>query len=110
MVRWLVIGGAVVVAFTVFSVIDMLMTDRRRFRALNKPIWALLILLLPVVGGALWLVLGKARRGPNRPAQRIAPDDDPAFLRGLARDKDQDERIRKLEQELSELDDDPPKE
>jgi hypothetical protein len=38
--------------------------------------------------------------------KQLAPDDDPAFLRGLGKDKEQEERIRRLEQELAELDDD----
>lgn len=106
MVRlWVVLIG-VVVAFTVFAIIDLIMTDKTRVRALNKPLWALIILILPALGGILWLALGKSRGGPSRPARSMAPDDDPAFLRGLGRDKEQDERIRRLEQELSELDDD----
>jgi hypothetical protein len=36
----------------------------------------------------------------------MAPDDDPAFLRSLGSDQEQDERIRQLEQELADLDDD----
>jgi hypothetical protein len=106
MVRlWVVLIG-VVVAFTVFAIIDLIMTDKSRVRALNKPLWALIILFLPALGGILWLALGKSRGGPPRQAKSVAPDDDPAFLKGLGRDKEQDERIRRLEQELSELDDD----
>ncbi|WP_213815560.1 PLD nuclease N-terminal domain-containing protein [Glaciihabitans sp. dw_435] len=106
MARLLVVLGVAIVAFTVFSLIDVLMTDKTRFRALNKPIWFFVVLILPALGGILWFAIGKARRGASGPARQLAPDDDPTFLRGLARDKDQDERIRRLEQELSELDDD----
>lgn len=106
MARLLVVVAGVVIAFTVFTVIDLLMTDRTRLRALNKPLWALIVIVLPVLGGILWFVLGKARGDQAAPAGRLAPDDDPEFLKGLGRDKEQDERIRRLEQELSELDDD----
>jgi hypothetical protein len=106
MARLLVVLVGIVVAFTIFSLIDLLMTEKSRVRALNKPLWALIIIVLPILGGILWLALGKSRSGPSKPAQRLAPDDDPAFLKGLGRDKEQDERIRRLEQELSELDDD----
>lgn len=106
MARLLVVLGGILVAFTIFSVIDLLMTEKARVRALNKPLWAIVILILPGLGGILWLALGKARGGSGTTAQRIAPDDDPAFLKGLNKDRDQDERIRRLEQELSELDDD----
>jgi uncharacterized protein YigA (DUF484 family) len=40
-----------------------------------------------------------------RGARTVAPDDDPEFLNRLRRDRDQEARIRKLEQELAELDD-----
>jgi hypothetical protein len=106
MARLLVVLGGVVIAFLVFSLIDLIMTERTRVRALNKPLWALLIIVLPIVGGLLWQFLGKSRGGATGPARTIAPDDDPAFLRGLGRDKEQEERIRRLEKELSELDDD----
>jgi len=106
MARLLVVLVGVLVAFTVFSLIDLLMTEKTRLRALNKPLWAIIIIVLPALGGILWFALGKARNGPSTTAQRLAPDDDPAFLQGLGRDKETDERIRRLEQELSELDDD----
>ena len=107
MVRLYVVVAVAIVAFTVFTLIDLVMTDRTRVRALNKLAWALIILILPAIGGILWLSIGKARNGGGAPA-RVAPDDDPEFLRGLGRDqerdKETDERIRRLEQELSELD------
>ncbi|PRY67039.1 phospholipase D-like protein [Glaciihabitans tibetensis] len=106
MARLLVVLVGVLVAFTVFALIDLLMTEKSRVRALNKPLWALVIIVLPALGGILWLALGKSRNGPSTVARSTAPDDDPAFLKGLGRDKEQDERIRRLEQELSELDDD----
>lgn len=112
MPRLLVVLGVVAVAFWVYSVVDVLMTDRSRFRAFPKQVWALVVGLLPVIGGVLWLVVGKARRrgGVVRP---IAPDDDPTFLRTLSADElakraEQDDRLRRLEQELADLDDDPP--
>jgi hypothetical protein len=61
------------------------------------------------VGAILWFTVGRGRRDENVPRRTIAPDDDPAFLKNLRRDEEQDERIRRLEQELADLDDDPPK-
>jgi len=46
----------------------------------------------------------------NRPGYGpVAPDDDPAFLRQLNKDQEQEQRIRDLEERLAELDDDDPK-
>lgn len=110
MPRFLVVLFVVVIALVVFSLVDLAMTDKSRVRALNKPLWVIVILLLPAIGAVLWLTLGKARRGLAGPSRRLGPDDDPTFLNGLLRNHDQDERIRRLEQELSELDDDTGKE
>ena len=109
MARLLVVLPFLVLALDVFGIVDVILTDIKRVRALNKPIWVILILLLPVIGAILWFAVGKARRDPAGERRTIAPDDDPAFLRNIRRDEEQDERIRRLEQELSDLDDDPPK-
>lgn len=107
MARLLLVLAAVVVAFTVYALIDLLMTERSRVRALNKPLWAVIIILLPLIGGLLWITLGKSR-GQGGGSRLIAPDDDPAFLQGLGQDREAEERIRRLEQELADLDDDSP--
>ena len=102
---WLVLA-VIAVALTIFTLIDVILTDRARVRGVPKAAWVL-IAILPVIGAILWFSIG---RGPARAAAPtyVAPDDDLAFLRDLSAKEDQDERIRRLEQELSELDDDPP--
>ncbi len=102
MARFWVILAVVAVAFIVYSLVDCAMADRARIRGPRKPIWLLLILVLPVIGSLLWFFIGRGRvEGSRRPATRIiAPDDDPTFLAGLRRDTDQDERIRRLEEEF----------
>jgi hypothetical protein len=110
MARFLVVLAVVAVAFTVYTLVDVLMTDRSRVRGLTKPIWAILVVLLPVVGGLLWLLIGKARRTSGG-SRVIAPDDDPDFLGSInredaARRAEHEERLRRLEQELADLDDD----
>jgi hypothetical protein len=106
--RLFIILGVVLLALIVFSLVDVIMTDKQRVRALNKPLW-LLIVLIPLIGALLWFFLGKERRSGSGEPRPLAPDDDPGFLRTIRRDEEQDERIRRLEQELAELDDDPPK-
>ena len=110
MSRLFVIVPVIVVALDVFSIIDIITIDERRVRGLPKFLWVAIVVFLPIAGVILWFTIGRARAegggGQRRP---IAPDDDPNFLRNLRRDEEADERIRRLEQELSELDDDPPK-
>jgi hypothetical protein len=113
-----VLGPLLVIAlaFYVFALVDLALIDRSRVRGLAKPAWILVVLLLPIVGAVLWFAVGRIRlsdmgggssfdrRGP------IAPDDDPAFLNRLGREKDLEDRLEQLEKELRDLDDEPPKE
>jgi hypothetical protein len=108
--RLFVIIFVVALALIVFAVVDVILTESRRVRALNKPIWVAIIIVVPIIGALLWFLLGKERKDRGGEPRQVAPDDDPNFLRNLRRDEEQDERIRRLEQELAELDDDPPKE
>jgi hypothetical protein len=106
MVRVYLVVGLAAVIFSIYAVIDCAMTDHRRARGIPKPLWVLVILLLPVIGAVLWFVVGKDRSSGKAQRRVMAPDDDPTFLKRLGTDQEQDERIRKLEQELAELDDD----
>jgi ABC-type Na+ efflux pump permease subunit len=108
MARLLVVLPFLVLTLDVFAIVDVMLIDRSRIRVLNRVFWVILIVLLPVIGAILWLVLGRERRGGSAERRTIAPDDDPAFLKNLRRDEEQDDRIRRLEQELADLDDDPP--
>ncbi len=92
----------------VFAIIDLVLIERGRVRAFPKFLWLLIILVVPFVGALLWFLVGRERRDRGGERRTVAPDDDPAFLRNLRRDEEQDERIRRLEQELADLDDDPP--
>ncbi len=104
MVRVLLLLVPLAVAFWVYSVVDCAMQPPTRHRGVSKPTWLVITMLLPVVGGVLWFVTGRAR------AVRAvrAPDDDPAFLHSLGSHAEQDERIRRLEEELARLDDEDP--
>ena len=106
MTRLLVVLAFALVAVDVFSIVDVALTDRSRVRALPKALWIIVILLLPVIGVVLWFMLGKARSTSSGRTRTVAPDDDPDFLRTMRAKEEQDERIRRLEQELADLDDD----
>lgn len=100
-------AGALAIGFWVYAVIDCALTDARRARGIPKGAWVLVVVVLNVVGGALWFIVGKDRSA-GRGGSRVdrAPDDDPTFLRSIAADADQEERIRQLEKEIADLDDD----
>jgi hypothetical protein len=108
MVRlWIVLGVAAAV-FYIYSVADCAFFDRSRVRGLPKPAWLVIIILFPVIGGVLWFAIGRGRRRHQEARRSSAPDDDPEFLKRLGQDKEQEERIRQLEKELSDLDDNGP--
>jgi len=99
--------AVVVVAVTIFAIVDSAMTRKERVRGISKALWILVILIFPVVGPILWFTIGKDRSsGAKATGRRLGPDDDPDFLRRLGSGADQDERIRRLEQELADLDSD----
>jgi hypothetical protein len=112
MTRVYVLIFVAVVAATVWSIVDIALIEPRRVRGLPKGGWIVLVLLLPVVGAVLWFLLGRERltaAGRYAAMGPVAPDDDPAFLRQLNKDQEQEQRIRDLEERLAELDDDDPK-
>ncbi|WP_309128395.1 PLDc N-terminal domain-containing protein [Microbacterium sp.] len=103
MARILIIGGFLAVLFWVFSIVDCAVQPAERHRGVSKAKWVLIVVLLPVIGGILWFAIGRRRPGHDD-SPLFRPDDDPEFLRGISR-KEQDARIKQLEEELARLDD-----
>lgn len=79
-------------ALSVYAFIDCISTPDNEVRHMPKPLWAILVLLFPLVGSLSWIIAGK-RRSPaaegwsgvrnTRTHQWVAPDDNPEFLRSL---------------------------
>ena len=103
MARVYLILALLLTAFWVYSIVDCAVQPPTRHRGVSKPVWMLIVILLPVVGGILWFWIGRTRARTLAPAFR-APDDNPEFLGRLGSISDQDERIRRLEEELAALD------
>jgi len=91
-VRSLIIP-ALVLAFTVYCLIDVIRSEDSDIRGLPKLAWVFIVLLFPVAGGAAWFLAGRPRgtKPPGtdritRPKPRVlGPDDDPDFLRTIRR-------------------------
>lgn len=106
MVRFIIIGVVLATAFTLYSLVDAAVTDSARSRGVSKPVWVVLIVVLPVIGGILWFTIGKGARSENLAAQRrAAPDEDPRFTGTRLSDSELDDHMRELEDRLRELDD-----
>ena len=93
MARALIIVVVILVAFLVYAVIDAILIDKARIRALPRAVWVV-ICFIPALGGILWFFVGRGAAnkngrggvasyfGPSRTGPS-APDDDIDFLRGL---------------------------
>jgi hypothetical protein len=68
---------------SIYAFIDCVTTDEKEIRYLPKPLWAILVLLFPLVGSAGWLIVGRDRAAARRGGGWVAPDDNPDFLNSL---------------------------
>jgi hypothetical protein len=100
MVRVLIFVFLAHLALLIAALADCLGGERMP-RRLSRPMWVLIIVLLPIAGAVLWFLAGRDRPsggqqgrgrpgggtggGPKRPRGPVAPDDDPDFLRDLDR-------------------------
>ena len=79
-------------ALSVYAFIDCISTKDDEIRHMPKPLWAILVLLFPLVGSISWLIAGKKRvRSAERPRQWVAPDDNPEFLKSLDDEEKRDD-------------------
>src|SRR5689334_6553550 len=91
-----------ILAIYVYGLVDVIRTDRHFTRGFSKPTWLIMVILLPLIGAALWFMIGRPRSSavaqPVYPQHPTAPDDDPDFLRNLEQRRRQAEaeRLRKL--------------
>lgn len=100
--RWLIIGGVLALVVTVYALVDLTVTDDRRIRRLNRVLWVVLIVVVPIFGAIGWLAWGK---GPVSSGRPMAPDDDPSFKRSPdVSDDEADRRIAEIEAQLAALD------
>jgi len=87
MVRGLLFIFAAWLLFTVFVTVFAASAKKNEVRNLPKWAWIVICLFVPIIGGLLYLVLGRPIGGPkNRfgKTKIVAPDDDPTFLRDLS--------------------------
>ena len=108
----------IVTGVMVYSIVDLITIDNSRVRHLPKITWVFVVILLSLIGSLLWFLVGREPLEKRRlgrytetpygtPASAtVAPDDDTAFLGRLQREREQEERIRKLEERLKNLGDD----
>jgi hypothetical protein len=92
MVRFLVFAFLLPLALTAVALISALSAERGEVRGLPRGVWVAVIILIPLLGPAVYFGLGRPVRSAlpaprPEPVQRrvLAPDDDPEFLARLSR-------------------------
>ena len=97
-----VVAVLALLALYISFVVDVIRTPAATVRApLPKLVWLLVVLVLPIVGGLLWLWFGRPpRAGGRRSRKQVAPDDDPRFLKQLDEEAWR-ERMRRRREEGS---------
>lgn len=82
---------AVGIVLLLFALFDLKATPRYQVKIAPKPMWALVMVLIPVIGPLVWLFWGHSKDNPPHPRNPgwtpppgpRGPDDDPDYLRGL---------------------------
>lgn len=76
-----------VIAATVYGIVDCAQSDAQTRRNIPLWVWVLLMVALPGLGTIIWLLVSRlGTPGPQVQQSRpVAPDDDPEFLRYLER-------------------------
>lgn len=96
-----VVGVLLGLAVYIWFIVDVLRTSGGSVRTLPKFVWLLIVILIPLLGGVLWLLGGRPRgQGRRRRRGPVAPDDDPAFLRQL----DDDAWVQRMKRRRGEPD------
>ena len=85
----MVVYALVTLGLLVYAGVELTRTPAAQVRTLSKPMWFLLMLVVPLLGAVAWLLFGRPKASVDPalapPARPIAPDDDEDFLRELHR-------------------------
>jgi hypothetical protein len=95
MARFYLLSFLLLLALTAVAMISCLSAEPGEIRGLPRGLWVVLILLVPLVGPALYFVFGRPQRdersgldvglAPPPKGRPLPPDDDPEFLARLGR-------------------------
>ncbi len=111
--------GLIVMVVWVACLVDVIRADEHEVRNLPKPLWLMVVILLPLVGSVLWLLVGRpdgagwsrtqtsAFPEYDRPGRQTGqrPETDEEFLRRCRERAEQQRRVareqekRRLERE-----------
>ncbi|QLY28738.1 PLD nuclease N-terminal domain-containing protein [Nocardia huaxiensis] len=103
----------ITLALWIYCLIDIITCPEAGVRHLPKPLWLLIVILVPTIGALLWLILGRPLHTPgprsttryseyDRPGRYVPQDPaaDEEFLRGL-RERAEQQRAEARRQEAA---------
>ena len=98
----------------VFALVDIIRADQQTIRHLDKTMWIIIVILLPLIGSVLWFAVGRdhghavdlgsfgdPRRREALPRPEGSTERELEALEREIEREEQDDRIRRLEAELS---------
>ncbi|NUU07171.1 PLDc N-terminal domain-containing protein [Leifsonia sp. C5G2] len=94
--------SVLLLALYVYTIVDAALRDRARVRLLPKPAWLLVVILLPLIGSALWFALGRGRG--TAPEPPLAPEDPASAGRSGTPVQGTQAQLEALEREIEEAD------
>ncbi len=81
----------ITVGLAIYALIDVLRSENDEVQYLPRLLWAAVIVVAPIMGPAVYLLLGRTTPGGGGggggPRKVVGPDDDPDFLRQLDADQ-----------------------
>ena len=93
----------VVLALELYSIISCILTPDEQVKGVSKPVWLILIVLIPLLGSVLWLGAGRERdRLRDAPLRNAAPAQPVVGPSGYSA-MTSEERIRRMEEDLRRL-------
>ena len=100
--------AVVLLLFWIWALLDCIATDSALVRNLPKPMWLILVLILPDIGALAWLLLGRPEKAHWRPGSTdyakprrpIALEDSPRY--SLSPNEVSDRRSEELNRRLDE--------
>lgn len=114
MTRGLIILSVVGALFWIYSIADCSAQPATRHRGVSKPVWMAITILLPVVGGILWFMIGRTRKGnmiePSVAVGHATKISAAEEERRARVQEETDARIADLEEQLRQLDEEEAKE
>ena len=122
MARLYLLMFALEILLMVLALISCLSAHEHEVRALPRIVWVIVILLFPLVGSIVYFAVGRpvttgstGHCAPGsgfpeseRPQRKLAPDDDPVFLKAIDRQtrRDDEDLLRRWEEDLKRREDD----